>query len=103
LLTLKYLPPKSLPIWIPIKKMVHRPHFMSCIENVGKYLGDIVVGDIGQPQCHTCTKKQKNIVKEKEERHLWYCSWPMLQCHSSATRKCNTWDTLYCIYLCYFP
>ena len=39
----------------------------------GKYLGDIVVrdiGDIGQPQCHTCTKKQKNIVKEKEERHL---------------------------------
>jgi len=38
-------------------------------------LGDIVVGDIGdigQPQCHTCTKKQKNIMKEKEERHLWH-------------------------------
>ena len=33
-------------------------------------LCDIVVGDIGQPQCHTCTKKQKNIIKEKEERHL---------------------------------
>jgi len=32
-----------------------------------------VVGDIGgidQPQCHMCTKKQKNIVKEKEEGHL---------------------------------
>ena len=42
-------------------------------------VGDI--GDIGQPQCHTCTKKQKNIMKEKEERHLWYCGWPMSQCH----------------------
>ena len=50
----------------------------------GKYLGDIVVGDIGdigQPQCHTCTKKQKNIMKEKVERHLWHCGWPMSQCH----------------------
>jgi len=37
---------------------------------MGKYLGDIVVGGIGQPQCHKCIKKQKNIVKEKEERHL---------------------------------
>jgi len=36
----------------------------------GKYLSDIVVGDIGQPQCYTYTKKQKNIMKEKEERHL---------------------------------
>jgi len=27
-------------------------------------VGDI--NDIGQPQCHKCTKKQKNIVKEKE-------------------------------------
>jgi len=36
-------------------------------------LSDIVVGDIGdigQPQCHKCVKKQKNIVKEKEKRHL---------------------------------
>jgi len=33
-------------------------------------MGDIVVGDIGQPQYHKCIKKQNNIVKEKEERHL---------------------------------
>jgi len=33
-------------------------------------LGDIVVDDISQPQYHKCTKKQKNIVKEKEETHL---------------------------------
>jgi len=26
-----------------------------------------VVGDIGQPQYHKCIKKQKNIVKEKQE------------------------------------
>jgi len=44
---------------------------------MGKYLGDIVVGGIGQPQCHKCIKKQKNIVKEKEERHLWHYGWPM--------------------------
>jgi len=41
-------------------------------------VGDI--DDIGQLQCHACTKKQKNIVKEKEERHLWYCGWWMSQC-----------------------
>jgi len=40
-----------------------------------------VVGDIGQPQCRTCTKKQKNIMKEKEERHLWHCGWSISQCH----------------------
>jgi len=47
-------------------------------------VGDI--GDIGQSQCHTCTKKQKNIMKEKD------CGWPMsqchqLQCHPSATQN----------------
>jgi len=46
---------------------------------------------VNEPQCHTCTKKQKNIMKEKEERHLWHCGWPMSQCHQpqchpSATR-----------------
>ena len=58
-------------------------------------MGDIVVGDIGdidQPQCHMCTMKQKNIVKEKKEGHLWHCGWPMSQCHQpqchqSATQK----------------
>jgi len=43
-------------------------------------LGDIV--DIGKPQCHTSTMKQKNIVKEKEERHLWHCGWPMSPYHN---------------------
>jgi len=33
-------------------------------------LGDIVIGDIGQPQYHKCTKWQKNHMKEKEKRHL---------------------------------
>jgi len=33
-------------------------------------LGNIVVGDIDQPQRYKCTKKQKNIMKEKEDRHL---------------------------------
>ena len=46
-----------------------------------------MVGDIGQPQCHTYTKKQKNIMKVKEERHLWHFDWPMSQCHPSATQK----------------
>ena len=41
------------------------------------HLGDIVVGDIGQPRYHKCTKKQKNIMKEKEERHFWHCGWPL--------------------------
>jgi len=40
-----------------------------------------VVGDISQPQCHKYTKKQKNIMKEKEERHLWHYGWPISQCH----------------------
>jgi len=30
-------------------------------------LGDIVVGDIDQPQCHTCTKKQKILWKRKKK------------------------------------
>jgi len=56
-----------------------------------------VVGDIGQPQCHTCTKKQKNIVKEKEERHLSHCGWPMSP--TTISPKCykhwHSWsDTL---------
>lgn len=25
----------------------------------------IVVGDIGQPQCHKCAKKQKSFIEEK--------------------------------------
>jgi len=40
---------------------------------LGQYLDEIVVGDIDhidQPQYHKCTKKQKNIIKKKEERHL---------------------------------
>jgi len=40
---------------------------------LGQYLDEIVVGDIDhidQPQCHKRTKKQKNIIKKKEERHL---------------------------------
>jgi len=47
--------------------------YVSYNVDYGKYMDDIVVGDIGdidQPQCHTCTKKQKKIMKEKEERHL---------------------------------
>jgi len=35
-------------------------------------LGDIVVGDIDQPQCHTCTKKQKNIVKKRKNEIQTY-------------------------------
>jgi len=54
--------------------MVQCPHFMSCIENVGKYLSDIVVGDIGQPQCHTCTKKQKKYC-ERERRKTLATLW----------------------------
>jgi len=36
-----------------------------------KYLGDIVVGDIGdigQPQCYTCTKKQKKYCKRERRK-----------------------------------
>jgi len=29
------------------------------------------IGDIGQPQYHKCTKKQKNIIKEKEKKDTW--------------------------------
>jgi len=35
-------------------------------------LSDIVVcdiGDIGQLQCHTCTKKQKKILWERKKKH----------------------------------
>ena len=35
----------------------------------GKYLGDIVVGDIVQPQCHKCVKNKITIGK-REERPL---------------------------------
>jgi len=43
-------------------------------------------------------RNKKNIVKEKEERHLRHCGWPMSQCHQpqchpNATRKCNTYDS----------
>jgi len=55
-------------------------------------LGDIVVGDIGdtgQPQYYKCTKKQKNLVKEREKKAtcdivVGQCHQP--QCHPSATR-----------------
>ena len=43
---------------------------------LGKYLGDIVMGDIGdidQPQCHTCTKKQKYC--ERERRQTLVTMW----------------------------
>jgi len=36
----------------------------------GKYLDDIVVGDIDQPQCHKYIKKQKDLRKKKEEKSL---------------------------------
>jgi len=38
-----------------------------------------MVGDIGQQQCHNCTKNiKKNLWKrEREESHFWDCGWPM--------------------------
>jgi len=58
-------------------------------------LGDTVVGDIGQLQCHTCTKKQKDIIKGKEERHLWHCGWLMSQCHQPQCHPSATRNTLF--------
>ena len=44
---------------------------------------DIVVDDIGQPQCHNCTKKQKKkLVKEREKKTT--CDIVVDQCHLSA-------------------
>ena len=59
---------------------------------IEKYLGDIVVGDIGQPQCHRCIKNKKTLRKRKKKSHLWHCDWPMSQCHQSAPRLPSTWD-----------
>jgi len=36
----------------------------------GKYLGDIVVGDIGQPQCQKYIKNKKTLGKRKKKSHL---------------------------------
>ena len=38
-----------------------------------------MVGDIDQPQCHTCTTKQKNILKEKKKDT---CDIVVGQCHN---------------------
>jgi len=37
------------------------------------HLCDIVIGDIGQPQCHKCIKKQKKSERERRKLHvtLW--------------------------------
>jgi len=62
--------------WLSIVNIDLPYCYVSYNVDYGKYMDDIVVGDIGdigdigQPQCHTCTKKQKNIMKEKEERYL---------------------------------
>jgi len=51
------------------------------------YLGDIVVSDIGQPQCHKCTKK--NLCKRKKKGIcdivVGQCHQP--QCHPSSTPR----------------
>ena len=56
-------------------------------------VGDI--GDIGQPQYHKCTKKQKNVVKEKEERHLWHYGWSMSQYHQPQSHPNATLTTIH--------
>ena len=43
-------------------------------------MGDIVVGDIGDITNYNVTNVQnnkKNLMKEKEESHMWHCGWPM--------------------------
>jgi len=34
------------------------------------------LGDIGRPQCHKCTEKQKILGREK--RVTWHCGWSIL-------------------------
>ena len=45
----------------------------------GQHLSDIAVGDIGQPQCHKCTKKQKETLWKREKKDI--CDIEVDQCH----------------------
>jgi len=42
-----------------------------------------------QSQCYKCIKQQKKFVKEKEESHMWHCSWPMSL--TTISPKCYLW------------
>jgi len=47
---------------------------------LGKYFGDIVVGDIGdidQPQCHKCLFSLSCTRFFYHFVHMWHCGWPM--------------------------